>query len=90
MRVASSAWTAERAAEVTGIAAADIREIARALATTERAVLYGRMGVCAQEFGAVGAWLCYAINALTGHLDEPGGLMFSTPAVDLIRKAIGK
>ena len=28
------------------------------------------------------AWLVYAINALTGHLDEPGGLMFTTPAVD--------
>ena len=27
-------------------------------------------------------WLCYALNALTGHLDEPGGLMFTTPAVD--------
>ena len=60
----------------------DIRELARALATTPRAVLYGRIGVCTQEFGGLAAWLCYAINALTGHLDEPGGLMFTTPAVD--------
>ena len=72
----------ERAAPITGIAAAEIRELARALATTQRAVLYGRIGVCTQEFGGLAAWLCYALNALTGHLDEPGGLMFTTPAVD--------
>ena len=39
-------------------------------------------GVCTQEFGGVAAWLCYAVNAITGHLDEPGGFMFTTPAVD--------
>ena len=58
----------------------DIRELTRALATTERAVLYGRVGVCVQEFGGLAGWLSYAINALTAHLDEPGGLMFTTPA----------
>ena len=64
------------------MAADEIRELARALATTRRAVVYGRIGVCTQEFGGLAAWLCYAINALTGHLDEPGGLMFTTPALD--------
>ncbi len=82
LRRVAADWTPERAAPITGIAAADIRDIARALATTPRAVLYGRIGVCTQEFGGLAAWLCYAINALTGHLDEPGGLMFTTPAVD--------
>jgi anaerobic selenocysteine-containing dehydrogenase len=82
LRRAAAAWPAERAAAITGVAAGEIRELARALATTPRAVLYGRIGVCAQEFGGLAAWLCYAINALTGHLDEPGGLMFTTPAID--------
>ncbi|HEY5927711.1 MAG TPA: molybdopterin oxidoreductase family protein [Kofleriaceae bacterium] len=82
LHTASAAWTVERAAAITGVAAADIRELTRALAKTERAVLYGRVGVCVQEFGGLAGWLCYAINALTGHLDEPGGLMFTTPAVD--------
>ena len=82
LRTASTPWTPERAAPITGIAAADIRELTRALATTPRAVLYGRIGVCVQEFGGLAAWLCYTVNALTGHLDEPGGLMFTTPAVD--------
>jgi anaerobic selenocysteine-containing dehydrogenase len=82
LRAAATTWTPERAAAITGLASEDIRELTRALATTPRAVLYGRIGVCTQEFGGLAAWLCYTVNALTGHLDEPGGLMFTTPAVD--------
>jgi anaerobic selenocysteine-containing dehydrogenase len=82
LRTASATWSPERAAPITGVSADDTRALARALATTPRAVLYGRIGVCVQEFGGLSAWLCYAVNALTGHLDEPGGLMFTTPAVD--------
>jgi anaerobic selenocysteine-containing dehydrogenase len=82
LRTASSTWSPERAAPITGVSADDTRGLARALATTPRAVLYGRIGVCVQEFGGLSAWLCYVVNALTGHLDEPGGLMFTTPAVD--------
>jgi anaerobic selenocysteine-containing dehydrogenase len=82
LRRVSLQWTPDRAAAITGVSATDIRELARALATTKRAVLYGRIGVCTQVFGGLAAWLCYTINALTGHLDEVGGLMFTTPAVD--------
>ena len=82
LRTASASWTPARAAGITGIDAGTIETLARTLATTPRAVLYGRIGVCTQEFGGLAAWLCYVINALTGHLDEPGGLMFTTPAVD--------
>jgi anaerobic selenocysteine-containing dehydrogenase len=82
VRRAAEPWPPERAAAITGITAADIRELAALLATTPRAALYGRIGVCTQEFGGLSAWLLYAVNALTGHLDEPGGLMFTTPALD--------
>jgi anaerobic selenocysteine-containing dehydrogenase len=82
LRAATAAWTPERAASVCGVAAETIRELARLLASTPRAVLYGRIGVCTQEFGGLAAWLCYTVNALTAHLDEPGGLMFTTPALD--------
>jgi anaerobic selenocysteine-containing dehydrogenase len=82
LRALVQVWTPERAEPITGVRADDIRDLARALATTEKAVLYGRLGVCVQEFGGLAAWLCYTINALTGHLDEPGGLMFTTPALD--------
>jgi anaerobic selenocysteine-containing dehydrogenase len=84
LRTATAPWSPERAETITGIAAEQIRTLARELAQTRRAVLYGRLGVCAQEFGGLAGWLCYALNALTGHLDEEGGLMFTTPAVDVL------
>jgi anaerobic selenocysteine-containing dehydrogenase len=84
LRAACAPWTAERAAAITGVPADDIRALALALATTPRAVVYGRIGVCTQEFGGLASWLCYAVNAITGHLDEPGGLMFTTPALDAV------
>jgi anaerobic selenocysteine-containing dehydrogenase len=84
LRAAAADLTPEATAAATGVAPDETRRIARELATTPRAVCYGRIGVCTQEFGGVAAWLCYAINALTGHLDEPGGMMFTTPAVDII------
>jgi anaerobic selenocysteine-containing dehydrogenase len=82
LRAVASRWSPERAEPITGVAAAEIRELARALATTPRAVLYGRIGICTQEFGGLAAWLCYVLNAITGHVDEIGGLMFTTPAID--------
>src|SRR4051812_8841100 len=82
LEAAAQPWTPDRAAPITGISADTIRSLTRSLATTPRAVLYGRIGVCTQEFGGLAAWLCYAVNALTGHLDEVGGLMYTTPAID--------
>jgi anaerobic selenocysteine-containing dehydrogenase len=87
LRTAALPWTPARAATITGVAAEDITRLTRDLATTPRAVLYGRIGVCTQEFGGLAAWLCWAVNAVTGHLDTPGGLMFTTPAVDLLALA---
>lgn len=83
LRAACAPWSPARAAAATGIPAPEIEQLARQLAQTRRAVLYGRLGVCAQEFGGLAGWLCYALNAVTGHLDEEGGLMFTSPAADL-------
>src|SRR5262249_44128077 len=63
-----------------GIAAEDIRRIARALGAAERAAVYARIGTCTQEFGTLASWLVDVINVLTGHLDQPGGAMFTRPA----------
>jgi anaerobic selenocysteine-containing dehydrogenase len=63
-----------------GIPADVIRRIARDLATTERAAVYGRIGTCTQEFGTLASWLVDVVNVLTGHLDAPGGAMFTRPA----------
>ena len=77
LRPAVADFTPEVAAARCGIAADDIRALARALATTERAALYGRIGTCTQEYGTLASWLVDVINILTGHLDEPGGAMFA-------------
>jgi len=79
----------ERAAKMTGVDADTIRSLARQLANAERGVLYGRIGTCVQEFGGLAAWLVNVVNVVCGHFDRPGGAMFTTPAVDVIKAAGG-
>ncbi len=73
-------WTPERVAPTTGISAERTRRLAHQLAEAERGVLYGRIGLCNQEFGTLASWLVDVVNTLTGHLDVPGGLMFPRAA----------
>jgi anaerobic selenocysteine-containing dehydrogenase len=80
------AFPPEATASATGIAAGDVRDLARAFAAA-RGAAYGRIGICTQEFGATASWLLYALNIACGRLDEPGGMMFTTPAVDIERLA---
>jgi len=75
-------FSPETTAPATGVHPDDVRALARAFARS-RGVAYGRLGLCTQEFGGLAAWLLYALNAVCGRLDEPGGMMFTTPAVDL-------
>ncbi|MGD8825772.1 MAG: molybdopterin oxidoreductase family protein [Myxococcales bacterium] len=74
----------ERSETVTGIPAATVRRLAQELRDARRAVIYGRVGACTQEFGGLCMWLINVINAVTGNLDEPGGSLFSTPAIDVL------
>ena len=76
VREAAAAYAPERVAARCGIDAAAIRTLARELAAAERAAVYGRIGTCTQEYGTLASWLIDVLNALTGHLDEPGGAMF--------------
>lgn len=71
-----SEFTPELVETVTGIEAVTTRRIARELAATPRAVVYGRMGTHTVEFGTLAAWAVDVLNAVTGHLDIPGGAMF--------------
>src|SRR3954464_9815468 len=73
-------FDADRAAQACGIAADDIRRIARELAGAERACVYGRIGTCTQEFGTLASWLVDVLNTITGNLDRPGGVMFPKAA----------
>ncbi len=77
-------FTADAVAARTGIDATTIRDLARAFATADSAVAYGRIGICVQELGTVAAWLVNVLNLVTGNLDRPGGAMLPTPALDLV------
>mgnify|MGYP005849033087 CR=1 FL=1 len=84
LRLASLTFTPEAVTGHTGIAAEEIRGLARQLATTRKAALYTRMGTSTQRFGGVATWLAYCLNILTGKLDIPGGVLFTQPAIDLV------
>ncbi len=80
MRRVASEWPPSRVSAVTGIDEDRIRQLARELAGTPKSVVYGRIGLCNQEFGSLASWLVDVINILTGHFDTPGGAMFPKPA----------
>ena len=80
LQVAVGGFAPERVAARCGIDAATIRDLARSLASAERAAIYGRIGTCTQEYGTLASWLVDVLNVLTGHLDEPGGAMFPKAA----------
>lgn len=80
LKAAVASYDADRMAPRCGIAAEDIRRLARDLATAQHAALYGRIGTCVQEFGTLNSWLVDVVNILTGHMDEPGGMMFPKAA----------
>ena len=77
-------FTPEAVAATCGIPAERIGALARELAATERAVVYGRIGLCNQEFGTLASWAVDVVNVLTGHLDVAGGAMFPTTAIQTI------
>ncbi|MEA2719249.1 MAG: hypothetical protein QOJ39_1113 [Candidatus Eremiobacteraeota bacterium] len=87
VRAAARAFPAERVADRVGIPAETIRRIAREFAAALRAVAYGRIGLSTQSFGGLCQWLVNTLNAITGNLDEPGGMMWPRPAFDLLQQA---
>ena len=72
-----------------GVPAAQIRQLARDFAAADKAVCYGRMGVSTQAFGTLCQWLVQLINLVTGNLDRVGGVLCTTPAVDLVASTSG-
>jgi anaerobic selenocysteine-containing dehydrogenase len=92
LRAVCKELSPRRVAPAIGIDESTIRGIARELATTKRAAVYARVGVCQNEFGPVGSWLVEALNLVTGHFDREGGMMFAKPAADiapLARRLVG-
>ena len=85
VRSACASFTPELAEQRTGVAAEQIRQLARDMASTEGAVCYGRMGVSVQVYGTLCQWAIQMINILTNSLDVRGGMMASSPAFGFIK-----
>jgi anaerobic selenocysteine-containing dehydrogenase len=83
-------FTPELAERVSGIAADDVRRLTRELAAARGGAAYGRIGVSTTGFGSLAQWGIQCLNILTGHFDQPGGVLFTEPAVDFVaRRFVG-
>ncbi|KWX20419.1 formate dehydrogenase [Mycolicibacterium wolinskyi] len=71
-------FSPEATSRHTGIPADAVRALARDLAGTERAAVYGRLGTCVGRSGTLTTYLIDAVNLAAGNLDVPGGSVFST------------
>jgi anaerobic selenocysteine-containing dehydrogenase len=80
VRELAAGFAPEEVADACGIAAGEIRRMARELAAASRAAVYGRIGTTTQRFGTTASWLVDVLNIVTGNLDRPGGAMFPRPA----------
>lgn len=83
LKALSAEFSPDVTAERTGIAAVQLRDIARQWLAADSAVCYGRMGVSVQQYGGLCQWLINVLNIISGNFDRPGGAMFTSPAVDL-------
>lgn len=63
--------TPEWAETVTGVSASDIRDVARAYATTERAGIYYTLGITEHTHGTDNVYSLANLVLLTGHLGKP-------------------
>ena len=73
-------YSPETVASKCRVPAQRIRRLVREFCAAKRAVCYGRVGTCCQEFGSLAIWASEVINIVTGNLDKPGGSMFARPA----------
>jgi anaerobic selenocysteine-containing dehydrogenase len=79
VREIAAEFPPERVDAACRVPAATIRRLAREISDAESAAVYGRIGLCTQEFGTLASWLVDVVNILTGNFDRPGGMMFPTP-----------
>jgi len=89
LRAVAKDFTPENTARLTGVDARVLRDLVQLYCATERAALYGRIGLCSQKFGTLAHWLLCAISLLTGKLDERGGMMMPRPATGAAGPGIG-
>lgn len=81
-------WTPERQAEVTGIPAATLRDLAGSHASADGAALYMATGVNQGRSGSACFWLLEAINAISGNLDRAGGTLMGRGLFDMAKEVV--
>ena len=81
---AADEFVPEKVAPWCGVEPSTIRALALEIGATRRAAVYGRIGLCNQEFGTLATWMVDVVNVLTGHLGSEGGVLFSKPAIATI------
>ena len=79
VRELCTSYTPESVASFCRIPADTIRRLAREFAAAPTGALYGRIGLCNQEFGTLASWLVEVVNIITGKFDRAGGLMWGKP-----------
>lgn len=87
LKKALSMFSLDKASAKTGISKDEIIQLAEELAKSNKAAVYGRVGVSTQSYGGLCHWLINVLNILTGNLDKEGGVLFPLPAIDFIGNA---
>jgi len=77
--------TPEAAETICGVPADEIRQIAEEFAKAESACAIAKLGIHTSRNCTLTYWLIEALNAVTGNVDRPGGLIFNPGAVDLTK-----
>lgn len=91
LRSAALRFPPEATSDHTGIDADTTRALARDLAQTERAAVYGRVGTSLGRTGTLTTALLDIVNMVAGNLDAAGGAMFGDlgiPGMRLVVKAL--
>ena len=75
------AFPPEATEDRTGIAADEVRRLARDAAKARAAAFHGRCGASLGRHSTLVAYLLDALAIVTGNLDRPGGLVFGRPMI---------
>ena len=81
LRDAVAPYTPESTAAVTGVPASVLYQLVDEYSSADSAALYGRIGLCTQEFGLAAHWMLMVVSILSGNLDREGGMMFAAAPV---------
>ena len=78
-------YSPDRVADVVGIGAGAIRELAAAFAVAPRAAVHVSTGVNMGRQGALAYWLSQMLSLVTGNLGLPGGNVFAARGLDAMQ-----